>query len=432
VAPEEIPEAAIQPEEAVLEAPATAAPEAPGTVTPTPEAVEMMAAPAPAPPAFEELANTPPSETPRSEIETPPDAFEPPDLHVAAVDPSVYAGFDTLDDADHTEPGDFARFDPMAFDDGADGFVVESLEPEPISFASFDASPADRMVEAIDAPLGTESVGAREGDFASGEVQEVIESVDNYLLDEPTLANDEPWAESAEHPVELAAAGEAAPVAETSAMPLEELAEERAQLDPWEGAELPEPAFGSIGWPSDDIAGPAVDARVDTVDEMSEALAWSEADVAEGVDDQASYASDANDAEASGEDAFSGMANELRDSSSAWAADAGTIDDDADVSARARFFGGGDGGALSAPESIDSYDGDVYEAEPESAEPLPPEESVIDGEQGDQGAAIADALGRVAARIRSGEVELPSEVMGASDESALAAALAALLRGPRR
>src|SRR5690606_36757653 len=47
------------------------------------------------------------------------------------------------------------------------------------------------------------------------------------------------------------------------------------------------------------------------------------------------------------------------------------------------------------------------------------------------GAAIADALARVAARIRAGEIDLPPEAVGASDESALAAALAALLRGPR-
>jgi hypothetical protein len=38
----------------------------------------------------------------------------------------------------------------------------------------------------------------------------------------------------------------------------------------------------------------------------------------------------------------------------------------------------------------------------------------------------------VAARIRAGEVDLPAEAAGASDESALAVALAALLRGSRR
>jgi len=103
------------------------------------------------------------------------------------------------------------------------------------------------------------------------------------------------------------------------------------------------------------------------------------------------------------------MARELRDSSAAWGAAAGAaVSDDADVNARARFYGGAE---RSAPAA----------AGPE----------LVTGAGDDAGAAIADALARVAVRIRAGEVELPPEAVGASDESALAAALAALLRGPR-
>jgi hypothetical protein len=226
-------------------------------------------------------------------------------------------------------------------------------------------------------------------------------------------------------------------VTDAAAAPPGELAEQRGELDPWEGAELPEPAFGSIGWPSNDLADPSAEAPVEAVDEMSAALAWSEMDTTDAADDQASYTAAANDAEVSGDEALSGMASELRDSSSAWAVDGrgSTIDDEADVNARARFFGGGDASGLPPSAPVGPYDQSGYEAgleSVESAESALLEEEDHDGEHGDQGAAIADALGRVAARIRAGEVDLPSEVVGASDESALAAALAALLRGPRR
>jgi hypothetical protein len=53
-------------------------------------------------------------------------------------------------------------FDPMAFDEGADSFVVESLEPEPISLApsdiarmEVDAAFDPSVHSAVDAALGT-------------------------------------------------------------------------------------------------------------------------------------------------------------------------------------------------------------------------------------------------------------------------------------
>jgi hypothetical protein len=47
--------------------------------------------------------------------------------------------------------------------------------------------------------------------------------------------------------------------------------------------------------------------------------------------------------------------------------------------------------------------------------------------------AIAAALERIAGRVRAGDVPLPGDVaLAASDESALAVALAALLRGASR
>jgi hypothetical protein len=382
-------------------------------------------------PAFDELASTP-----RSELGSSPDSVEPWDSPVSAPGAVTYSGFDTADEVDHAEVADFAPFDPMAFDEGAEGFVVQSLEPEPISFESFGAPAADEVVEAVGDPFGVQLADAADVDFAAGAAHEVIESVDNYLVDEPEPGNDEPWTGSVAPPAELVAP-EAASVSDAAAAPPGELAEQRGELDPWEGAELPEPAFGSIGWPSNDLADPSAEAPVEAVDEMSAALAWSEMDTTDAADDQASYTAAANDAEVSGDEALSGMASELRDSSSAWAVDGrgSTIDDEADVNARARFFGGGDASGLPPSAPAGPYDQSGYEAgleSVESAESALLEEEDHDGEQGDQGAAIADALGRVAARIRAGEVDLPSEVVGASDESALAAALAALLRGPRR
>ncbi len=48
------------------------------------------------------------------------------------------------------------------------------------------------------------------------------------------------------------------------------------------------------------------------------------------------------------------------------------------------------------------------------------------------GSSVADALERVARRIRSGELKMPSDVAASTDENALSAALQALVRSPRR
>jgi hypothetical protein len=50
----------------------------------------------------------------------------------------------------------------------------------------------------------------------------------------------------------------------------------------------------------------------------------------------------------------------------------------------------------------------------------------------DAGTMVADALERIARRIRNGELKLPSDAPSASDENALSAALQALVRAPRR
>lgn len=251
-----------------------------------------------------------------------------------------------------------------------------------------------------------------------------------------------------------------------------------AEVDPWAGSELPEPAFGSIGWPSNEIAVPAADRSVegstDGVDEMSAALAWSDGDAESGggAGREATPAAQASGPEAPGEDALSAMAHELRDSSSTWvpggsAGGSSASDESADVSARARFYGGGersasavepdtageldtgaldtatldtaerdmtelDAATLNTAELDTATQGDPFDAELGFADAVTDTAGAAVGESADDpGAAIADALARIAVRIRAGEVELPSGVVGASDESALAAALAALLKGPR-
>lgn len=416
-------------------------------------------------------------------------------------------------------------FDPMAFDDGADNFVVESLGTEPISLAPSDVARMDVDValdssvysavddEAVEAPLdlpmdaalhaavdssgdveSTEVAGASGYNFAPGAAYDVVESIENYLADDATLLDDTAavFVDAADGAASAAVSDGATPV--EGAIPGDMLPEgaiaahdDRAQLhdeapfvddnpvadgavatgsalddqaeevDPWAGAELPEPAFGSLGWPSSEAAALAAERPVEGVDEMSAALAWSDSESTTGEHERPT--AEANGAEVSNDEALSGMAHELRDSSSAWVTDADVADDDADVSARARFYGGGERTpALPAdPDILVDPDSAAYadsmgdpaaapEASGYTAELAAAEEAGgVNGAAGekegeeasdeagdDSGAAIADALARVAARIRAGEVDLPSEVVGASDESALAAALAALLRGPRR
>jgi hypothetical protein len=131
-----------------------------------------------------------------------------------------------------------------------------------------------------------------------------------------------------------------------------------------------------------------------------------------------------------GDDALSDVAHELRDSSLAWRPEASAAADDYDdITARARFYGGGESGL--ARSEIDEVEEVGHDAPEHHASAHFADDAELAAEE-NAGAAIADALARVAARIRAGEVELPSESAGVSDESALAAALAALLRGPRR
>jgi hypothetical protein len=359
-----------------------------------------------------------------------------------------------------------------------DDFMVESLEPKPISLDPSDATGMDVTVESVDGVVPRSAAEAAAEPFDSdvtydemfaaasheaGEsvqpapTHEELESVERYLVDEPALANDhvEIAAPDRESIVEYQReeplaeeGGWAAAAQDAEAITARDpLGDEAVEMDPWVGTELPEPAFGSIGWPPVDAAPPASDPAADGVDEMSAALAWSDAEDGASTGahrDRASH----DEATEAGDDVLSAMVGELRDSSSAWKSDSDSIvDERADVAARAHFY--------AAPEPIDPADelaaaleqdayamnlpeaerGASIEADAEARAEHAAEATMhaADAEADEHaGAAIADALARVAARIRSGEVELPSEAAGTSDESALAAALAALLRGPRR
>ena len=440
-------------------------------------------------------------------------------------------------------------YDPMAFDDRADSFVVESLETEPISLApsdvermevdvamdssaysAFDAAAADSSLDtpveasleapvdasvdaSVDAPLDarwgdafdssldgafdspgdvepTDVVGQRDSDFAPGAADEVVESIENYLAGDAALADDAVGFESAlvsdgatliegEVPDDMLgdeavadrddralvhdealSVDYSAVVADDTVAAGSALDDRAEEIDPWAGAELPEPAFGSIGWPSSELAALPAEQPVAGVDEMSAALAWSDAESSTG--EHESPSPEANGADVSSDDALSGMAHELRDSSSAWVTDTDVVDD-ADVSARARFYGGGERSTAlpaepetGADDAETGVDPDIAVDPDMAADPISMGDPAAAPDAGgdaaelarlaaaesrgaipsatgdDAGAAIADALARVAARIRAGEVNLPTEAVGASDESALAAALAALLRGPRR
>jgi hypothetical protein len=332
---------------------------------------------------------------------------------------------------------DLARFDPMAFDEEADRFVVESLEPEPITLAPAELEQLDVEVDSLDSIVRGGDLALDESAAAASMPHDAIESIERYLADdvETPLAEGAgavpPATSAALDEVVgtgdvLVTASDAAPVGGgLGAEPTEAV-----EADPWAGAELPEPAFGSIGWPSSEIAAVAAEAPGDGVDEMSAALAWNDAEDAGTTIGHVPAVSDASGADDSGVgDALSAMAHELRDSSSPWVKEGDAqARDDADLSARARFYGGADPSVAPAELEL-SGEASAYASELAAAEAAA--RAAADA-GGDAGAAIADALARVAARIRAGEVELPPEAVGASDESALAAALAALLRGPRR
>ncbi|HEU4585157.1 MAG TPA: hypothetical protein VFR95_05370 [Gemmatimonadaceae bacterium] len=433
-----------------------------------------------------------------------------------------------------TGEGSLDAIGEMSFGDGADDFMVEPLEPQPIMLDPSDAGGMDVAVESLDEILSQSVAETDSESFASSmtydemfsaasydegasaqsaPTDEALESVERYLAEESALGNDAFVDDALANDVlvndvlvndvlvndalvsdalvsdalvsdalvsdalvneqdEVAATDREAIVEFQRESAVEEyypgasaqdvepivagnsFGEQSVELDPWAGAELPEPAFGSIGWPSTDadlpVSAPAGEPAVDEVDEMSAALAWSDdAEVAGAGDDRDRVSHDG----ASGvddDDALSAMVGELRDSSSAWkSASDSIVDERADVAARAHFY--------AAPEPIDpaeelaaALEHDAYamdlpaanasagvdvEVGAEADAELRAEATTDAADAGDDehaGAAIADALARVAARIRAGEVELPSEAAGASDESALAAALAALLRGPRR
>ncbi len=370
-----------------------------------------------------------------------------------------------------------------AFGD-ADTFTVESLETEPIALDASDArglgaavdpmeelaSPAlpdvmgesfasDAIYDEMYGPLPHSGMDELHAEAGHGDAEQTYAEV---VLDgdrDPLAAYvEQPYAtpEVAELPTREEAPApaevwdgqglrvEGTPVVrdETPASPPEstlpasneELEEPSIEADPWAGTELPEPAFGSLGWPSMDGPAAASKPLSDEADEMGAALAWN-AGEAEDLPDAASptLAGSPGGEDQAGDDAFSAVADELRDSSSAWRAEGSVLGDDYDdLTARARFYGGGDGGA-SRVEALAGDGVEAYEAARVSGTESSDHDVVRPGDD-DSGAAIADALARVAARIRAGEVELPSGSVGVSDESALAAALAALLRGggPRR
>jgi hypothetical protein len=345
-----------------------------------------------------EQAEAPDTEAPNLEApdhEVP--GQEAPNMEAPEIEPPTLQFEEAISD-------ELARFDPMAFDEEVDRFVVESLEAEPISLAPSELERLDVELDSLDSVASGGTV-LEDSAMAEGAPHGALESIESYLADD------------------VAAGGhDEVTIAEFEAQPTEP--------DPWAGAELPEPAFGSIGWPSSEIAESAAEAPVGGVDEMSAALAWSDGEEGVTTADDTSYTANADGADVSSEeDALSAMANELRDSSSAWVVEGDTQErDEADLSARARFYGGGEANTPSVELEV-SGDASDYAAELAAAQAAG---RAAAASGGDAGAAIADALARVAARIRAGEVELPSEAVGASDESALAAALAALLRGPRR
>jgi len=447
--PTAAPEAFVQPAPEVPEAEAQPEIGASETITPpeaqAPEAI--LPAPLPERPEQPPIDSAFPLELEQAVSDTLAEEGEAPaGSHVAAAEP-------------------LARFDSMAFDEDADSFLVESLEPEPISLAPSDVDRMEVSIEsdAVDSLENAAHTGVSDSSdyaFAPGTAYDGIDSVESYLAEEYTGAADAPGFEGAALSDDTVAADDVVAnggfggglledgvvdeplvaaemvsgmASEDAAVPADStadyaLAEQPADADdPWVGAELPEPAFGSIGWPSNEITALAAGKPVEDVDEMSAALAWNEAEADGVTGEHAQPEVEANGSDVAAEDALSAMTHELRDSSSVWGAAAGVADENADVSARARFYGGGE--RSTSPSDPDAAaEGSGYSAELAAVEAAGTAARTAGD---DPGAAIADALARVAARIRAGEVDLPAEVVGASDESALAAALAALLRGPR-
>jgi|GEM_PF-2530079 len=316
--------------------------------------------------------------------------------------------------------------------DANDAFTVESLETEPISLDPADAGRMDVAVEAMEAMITPREAEPSVESFSSDATYDDMYASAGYVEvteEDVTAERQEDGAESVhdrEAFVDDGAPADVDVAAYTPGAPAEEQRSE--EVDPWAGVELPEPAFGSIGWPTVESA-PETAATSDDADEMGAALAWSDADAAASAGIEGESSAGTGSTDVASDDALTEVAHELHDSSSPWRPDEGGASEYDDLSARARFYGGGESGI--SPGELDEV-GEVGHAAAESEAVIEAGHVTNVAASDAPGAAIADALARVAARIRAGEVDLPSESAGVSDESALAAALAALLRGPRR
>jgi hypothetical protein len=182
-------------------------------------------------------------------------------------------------------------------------------------------------------------------------------------------------------------------------------------------------------------------------DEMADALAWDD-DAKSGLDRAQPSSADLGSLTADGE-ALSGTGRELRDSAALWisgtggegervrAPDAGgVVAVDVDV-VSAGVLSDQDVENVNAVNvhaesvdavSVDAGNVDAVRVDAVGVDGASAGSEFVDTRSVDAGATVADALARVAERIRAGEVKLSPEAAGASDEGALAAALAALLR----
>lgn len=261
----------------------------------------------------------------------------------------------------------------------------DAFEPSVVWHSYERESPAPKAATPAERRAGEYGAPTSDGALAESESPTELASSAGELASRGAAEDTTRDADRDAHTAE----GEVAKVAESEISLTHEVTNVAPPVsDVWTEVDLPEPAFGTTGWPA--------------ADEMSAALAWNDGDV---VRDRAAALGDTGADVPGSDDTFSTVAHELRDTSSTW----GSVD------------------SVSAEVAHDSHErageGDIGTESGSSSESTP---------QSGAGAAIADALARVAERIRAGEVALSPEAAGTSDESALAAALAALLRGPRR
>jgi len=194
--------------------------------------------------------------------------------------------------------------------------------------------------------------------------------------------------------------------------------------------EVPDDSAGEMS----DRVGHVTPERV--ADEMADALAWD--DDAESELDPTHHSVAHPGSFAGDGEALSGTGRELRDSAAPWIPEMGSAADDSVPPfhyPRTPLWAPGEATEVSgdsldrgapAGRSEERDDNAGARSANDASVPVPLTEAV--GAVGDAGAAVADALARVAERIRAGEVKLSPEAAGASDEGALVAALAALLR----